>query len=305
MLTGATGFVGGHVVEYLFRQNEISRAMFRAGSHLKILDLNGVQCVEAGLLDHHSLHEALEGVDTVYSMASPMPGEDEDFERVNGEGTSNLLEVAREARVKTIVFLSTLDVFGFGAGTVDAQTPTRPSDPYQSSKVSAEKVLLDFAGKNPAPRMVVIRAARAIGSRDSTLAAPLLRSISNGKVVLPRSSEMSFTHPKDIAQAMYKAATNEALHGGVYLIKSFDSSPERLAKGLAKAVGIPAAVARAGILSRPDLPKYTAKQLEASMRLAPQTSWKTIEYSPEYDLEKTCEEIAVWYKKEPWVTEQA
>ncbi|HME18482.1 MAG TPA: SDR family oxidoreductase, partial [Nitrososphaerales archaeon] len=216
-----------------------------------------------------------------------------------------LLEVAREAGVKTIVYLSTLDVFGFGAGTVNAQTPIRASDPYQSSKVSAEKVLLDFAGKNAVPRVVVIRAARAIGSRDSTLAVPLLRMITSHRVVLPRSSEMSFTHPKDIAQAMYRAAANEALPGGVYLIKSFDSSPEDLAKELAKAVGIPAAVRRAGFLSRPELPRYTARQLEASLRLAPQANWKTVEYSPEYDLEKTCAEIASWYKKEPWVTEQA
>jgi nucleoside-diphosphate-sugar epimerase len=296
--------VGGHVVEYLFRQNEISKATFRAGSHLKILDLNGVQCMEADLLDHHSLHEAFEGVDTVYGMASPMPGEDGDFERVNAEGTSNLLEVAKESGVKTIVYLSTLDVFGFGAGLVDSQTPAGPSDPYQSSKVSAEKVLLDYARKNPAPRVVVIRAARAVGPRDSTLSAPLLRMISGHRVVLPRSSEMSFTHPKDIAQAMYKAATNEALPGGVFMVKSFDSSPGALAEGLAKAVGIPAAVARAGVFSRAELPKYTIKQLEASTRLAPQAGWKTLGYSPEYDLEKTCEDIAVWHRKEPWVTEE-
>ena len=63
LLLGATGFMGGHLVEYLFKQGEISRGTFRAGSHLKILDSSGVQGVEADLLDHHSLHEALEGVE--------------------------------------------------------------------------------------------------------------------------------------------------------------------------------------------------------------------------------------------------
>ena len=293
------------MVEYLFGQNEISKATFRPGSHLKILDLNGVQCVEADLLDRHSLHEAVEGTDTVYSMASPMPGEDEDFERVSSGGTANLLEAARESGIKTIVHLSTLDVCGFRSGAIDVGTPSRPEDSYQRSKASAEGVLLEFARKNAEPRIVIVRAARALGPRDWTLTVPLLRMISNHSVTLPRGSEMSFTHPKDIAQAMYRAATNRALPGGVFLVKSFDTTPMNLAKELARSVGTPASVSSAGLLSKPDLPKYTARQLAASLRLAPQATWKALEYSPEYDLEKTCGEIADWFKREPWVAERA
>lgn len=304
LLTGATGFVGGHVVEYLFRQNEISKAVFRPGSHLKILDLNGVQCVEADLLDHHSLHEAVEGTDTIYSMASPMPGADEDFQRVNTAGTSNLLEAARESGVKTIVHLSTLDVYGFGAGTVDSQSALKPEGQYQSSKAAAEEMLLEFARNNPGSRVVIIRAARAVGSRDHTLAVPLIRMIIAGRVVLPKGGEMSFSHPSDIAQAMYKAATNPNLPGGVYLVKSFDSSAEVLSAALAGSLGKPVKVSRAGVFSRSDLPPYTAGQVGASLRVAPQVSWKAMGYSPEFDLSRACDEIAGWYKKEPWVAEQ-
>ncbi|HKT21556.1 MAG TPA: hypothetical protein VJR06_02890, partial [Nitrososphaerales archaeon] len=60
-------------MEYLFQQGEISKGVFRMGSHLKIMDTNGVQGLEADLTDHHSLHEAMEGVDVVYNLASPMP----------------------------------------------------------------------------------------------------------------------------------------------------------------------------------------------------------------------------------------
>ena len=56
LLVGGTGFVGGHVVEYLFQQGEISRGIFRKGSHLKIMDTNGFLGLVADLLDHHSLH---------------------------------------------------------------------------------------------------------------------------------------------------------------------------------------------------------------------------------------------------------
>jgi UDP-glucose 4-epimerase len=305
LLTGATGFVGGHVVEYLFAQNEISKATFRSGSHLKILDANGVQCVEADLLDHASLHEAVEGVDTIYSMASPMPGEDDDFERVNGAGVSNLLEAAREAGVKAIVHLSTLDVYGFSAKAVDAQTPVGPRGPYQVSKLSAERLMLDYARKNPGVRVVVVRAARAVGPRDLTLCAPVLRMLSRGKVVLPKGAEMSFTHPKDIAQAMYRAATAQSVAGATFLAKSFDARAADLASALAEATGARASVGTAGMLAKADLPRYTADQLGASLRLADQANWESVGYRPEFTLERTCEEVASWAKKEPWVAEQA
>ncbi len=303
LLTGATGFVGGHVVEYLFQQSEISKATFRSGAHLKILDLNGVQVIEADLLDHHSLHEAAEGTDTIYNMASPMPGSDTGFGSVNAEGPRSLIEVAQEMGVKTIVHLSTLDVHGFGRSSVDERSPLKPGDEYQASKASAEGVFLEFAKRNPLPRVIVVRAARAVGSRDESLVVPLLRMVKRGKVVVPKGGEMSFSHPKDIAQAMYKAATNTAVPSGVYLVKSFDATAESLARQLATAVGAPAEVRTSGMFSKADLPRYTEQQLAASLKLSPQASWSQMGFAPEYDLRKTCEEVALWYAKEPWVTE--
>src|SRR5207245_11575530 len=95
LLLGATGFMGGRLVEYLFKQGEISKGTFRAGSHLKIMDSSGVQGVEADLLDHHSLHEALERTDTVYSLASPMPDTGaKGYEALNEERHRHLIDAA-------------------------------------------------------------------------------------------------------------------------------------------------------------------------------------------------------------------
>ena len=177
LLVGSTGFIGGHVVEYLFQQGEISKGVFRKGSHLKIMDMNGVMSLEVDLMDHHSLHEAVEGCDTVYSMASPMPFGETGFEETNTKGLSNLLDAAQEAKVKAIVHLSTLEVYGFRAGTVDDATTPSPAPGYQRSKLESERLVLEFGRKNGSTKAVVIRAARAVGSRDPTLAGPLLRMI--------------------------------------------------------------------------------------------------------------------------------
>ncbi len=305
LLVGATGFVGGHVVEYLFQQGEISKGTFRKGSHLKIMDASGVQGMEADLLDHHSLHEAMEGADTIYNLASPMPDSDADFLKVNTEGVLNLLEVATELGVKTFVHLSTLDVYGFGNREVSDATPLAPSNEYQKAKSEAERLLKESSKRSPLPRIVVIRAARAVGSRDESLTIPLLRMIESGKVLLPSSGVMSFSHPQDIAQAMYKAATGLAPTGSTYLVKSFDSTPDDLTRELVSKLGVSADVRREGLLGRSSLPRYTSEQLKAAVRIADQQKWKELGYGPLFTLQTTCDEIAKWYGKEPWATEEA
>jgi len=305
LLVGATGFVGGHLVEYLFQQGEISKGVFRKGSHLKIMDTNGVQGVEADLSDHHSLHEAIEGVDVVYNLASPMPDPDGRFPPAGTDGLLNLLEVASEAKAKRFVHLSTLDVYGFRAKYVSPDAPFRPANEYQRSKAEAERLLQEFSKRNPQPRVAIIRSAKAIGSRDESLVVPFLRMINAGRLVVPAGGLMSYSHPRDIAQAMYRSAQGETPTGNCYLVKSFDATPEELARGLASAVGRTVEFKRQGLFSGSPLPRYTSEQLKASIRIDPQLNWKELGYAPQYDETSTCEEIANWYRKEPWVAETA
>ena len=303
LLVGATGFVGGHVVEYLFQQGEISKGVFRKGSHLKIMDANGVQGIEADLLDHHTLHEAMEGVEIVYNLASPMPDSDEDFLKVNTEGLLNLLEVATESKAKAFVHLSTLDVFGFDQKGITPTTKFSPSNDYQKSKAEAERILEEYSRRSAEPKVTVIRSAKAVGSRDESLVVPILRMVEMGKVVLPAGGPMSFVHPRDIAQAMYKAALGQIPTGSKFNLKSFDSTSEELARGIAASLGKIAEVRRQGRLSGSSLPKYTAEQIKGSIRIDEQPNWKELGYIPAYDLKGTCEEIAAWYRKSPWVIE--
>ena len=293
------------MVEYLFQQGEISKGTFRKGSHLKIMDTSGVQGIEANLLDHHSLHEAMEGVDAIYNLASPMPGEDSDFIKVNTEGVLNLLEVATEMGVKSFIQLSTLDVCGFSRRDVSDASAPDPSGEYQNAKAEAERLLKESSKRSPLPRIVIIRAARAVGSRDGSFTIPLLRMIRAGKVVLPSSGSMSFTHPLDIAQAMYKAATGRVPSGSTFLVKSFDASPDELARGLVASLGARVEVRRDGLFSKSCLPPYTTSQLKAALRINSQPRWTELGYKPEFDPQATCEEVAKWYRKEPWATETA
>ena len=305
LLVGATGFIGGHLVEYLFQQGEISKATFRKGSHLKILDSNGVYFFFYLFGDHIDLHEAMEGVDAVYNLASPMPGSDTGFVPPNTEGLLNLLEVAVESKVGVFVHLSTLDVHGFRSRHASPEDPFNPSGEYQKAKAESERILQEFSKRSALPRVVIIRSARAVGSRDETLVVPLLRMIEARRVVLPEGGPLSFSHPKDVAQAMYKAATGQSTSGSVFLVKSYDATPRELGTGLASAIGKEVEVRRQGLLSSSALPKYTAEQLRASIRIDEQPNWKELGYAPAHTLEGTCEEVARWYRQEPWIVGSA
>ncbi len=116
---------------------------------------------------------------------------------------------------------------------------------------------------------------------------------------------MSYSHPKDVAQAMYHAATGKAPSGGPYLLKSFDATPEDLGRSLAASTGREVEVRGEGLFTSSLLPGYTSEQLRAALTIDEQPEWKELGYSPAYSLKSTCEEIASWYKKEPWVVESA
>ena len=152
-------------------------------------------------------------------------------------------------------------------------------------------------------RVKLLRAARSTGPRDTTLALPLLRMAEAGSVVVPSGgSPMSFTHPRDVAKALFRVATaGEA--GKVYQVKSFDCTPEDLARAVVEAAGKRAQVKREGLLSKGALPPYASSQLRAGTFLESQDSWGALGYAPDYDLKRTSREIAEWAAKEPWLTE--
>jgi UDP-glucose 4-epimerase len=306
LIVGGTGFIGGYLAEYLLEQGEISKAIFRKGSYLRILDQCGVQNYEGDLLDTSTLHGPLEGVDVVYNLVSPTPrNSDEDFVRVNTEGVRNLLREAKEHEVKVYVHLSTLDVYGFATTSIDENTTPKPTHPYQRAKLEADKIVLEFGENNPEIRVKIVRAARAVGPGDATLTLPILRMAVRKKVVIPSSNgKISFTHPKDIAQALYKVASVN-VNKDIFLVKSFDAGITEFADNISKSCGMNAMIRKQGILSgKTFLPSYTIDQIRGRLLLKEQSSWEEIGFAPSYDLKRIGSEVAEWYKKEPWITEE-
>lgn len=154
-LTGATGFVGGHVARELASRGARLRLLVRPGSNLSNLEglSASADTVTGDLLQPESLRSAIRGCDAVLHVAADYrlwvrdPGT---MYRSNVEGTRALLHIAREEQVPRFVYTSSVATMGFRSdGTiVDEATPVSLDDMvghYKRSKFMAEQVAIEAA----------------------------------------------------------------------------------------------------------------------------------------------------------------
>jgi len=131
LVTGASGFVGCHVVLKLLSRGEPVRVLKRAASPMKNLEGLEVETLTGDLTDPASLREAVSGCRWLYHVAadyrlwSPDPAS---LYKSNVEGTRNLLEAARAAGVERTVYTSSVGALGIpktGSGIGEENTPVR------------------------------------------------------------------------------------------------------------------------------------------------------------------------------------
>jgi dihydroflavonol-4-reductase len=111
LVTGATGHIGNVLIRKLLDQGEKVRALIWRGEDTTPLKGLDVEQVVGDILDPASLEPAMHGVETVYHLAgiiSIMPGRNPLVWRVNVEGTRNVLEAARHARIRRLVYTSSI-----------------------------------------------------------------------------------------------------------------------------------------------------------------------------------------------------
>jgi NADH dehydrogenase len=129
LVTGGTGFVGGHVVKALRDQDRPVRCLVRRpgkATHLKNL---GCELAEGDVTDAASLRGAVDGVDVVVHLVAIRQGKPEQFQAVMVEGTRNLLRASNEVGASRFVHMSAL-------GTSEE---TKDLVPYYGAKWEMEK----------------------------------------------------------------------------------------------------------------------------------------------------------------------
>ena len=171
-VTGATGFVGSHVAELLLQQGAELRLLVRRGSRTDNIDSLRADRVEGHLGDFAALARGMSGCDAVFHVAADyrlwVRNPDEMY-RANVDGTLSVIDAARQAGVKRVIYTSSVATMGFlsDGSVVDESTPVDLSHMighYKRSKFMAEQAVL-AAGRAGAP-VVVVNPTTPIGERD-------------------------------------------------------------------------------------------------------------------------------------------
>src|SRR3990172_3129349 len=151
LVTGATGFIGGHIVDGLLAAGHEVRGLASSAQKATRLEQLGVEVVVGDVTDIDSLSAAARGVDTVFHAAAKVTdwGPWPEFEAVTVRGTENALQAAVDAGVRRFLHVSTVGVYDDraivqGAGRITEDTPLVDRAGgfwgfYAKSKMLAEK----------------------------------------------------------------------------------------------------------------------------------------------------------------------
>jgi len=154
LVTGAAGFIGSHLVDALLARGERVRGLdnFATGCQQNLAAvLDRIQFTEASLLDRDALAEAVDGVDVIFHQAAlpSVPRSVKDprsAHQANINGTFELLEAARAAGVKRVIYAASSSAYGNQPGfpRVETMTPM-PIAPYPVQKLTGELYMKSYA----------------------------------------------------------------------------------------------------------------------------------------------------------------
>ena len=154
LITGGAGFIGSHLVEELLRRGESVRVIdnFATGKRENLQPFfDRIELIEGDIRSYHIVREAVDGVDIILHQAAlpSVPRSVRDpitSNEVNTVGTLNMLQAAKDARVRRVVYASSSSVYGDNPELPkhEGMTP-RPLSPYAVSKLAGENYCRVFS----------------------------------------------------------------------------------------------------------------------------------------------------------------
>lgn len=227
LVTGASGFLGGHIVDECVRAGDSVRALVRPGSdRAHLLTVPGVEIVTGDLADEASLRSAVVGVDVVYHSAARVLdyGSRRQFWETNVAGTERLLRAARAAGAGRFVYVSSPSAVMTGEDQYDIDEsqpyPDRYLNLYAETKAAAERSVL--AADATGFTTCALRPRGVWGPRDwhgfmprilGRMLAGRMPDLSGGRRVLS-----SLCYCTNAARACLLAARSDRVGGRAYFV---------------------------------------------------------------------------------------
>ncbi|NIQ40365.1 MAG: NAD-dependent epimerase/dehydratase family protein [Proteobacteria bacterium] len=323
LVTGATGFIGSHLVEALVAEgNEVRCLVRNESSHRWIQGLN-VEIVQGDCQDFRSLTSAVNGVEQVYHVAGITKATDHHaFYQVNAEGTENLVRACAERNpgLKRFVYLSSQAAVGpcKGDGLSTETDPCLPVSHYGWSKRRGEEAVLKF---RDLLNVVILRACAVYGPRDQDF-LPFFRSIGMGvQIGLWRMEHrLSLCYVNDLVSAFIVAGRKDLPSGEIFFVSDGNTYAwHDLGSAIEEALGVrairvkvPVSVFRWSaeiadwISRRSGRPRVFGKERYQEMV---QPNWccdsskamSELDLSAAFDLKRGIASTVEWYRAEGWL----
>ncbi len=244
LVTGATGFTGGHLARALAAGGHHVRALVRDRSRAGDLSALGVELVAGDLRDPATLASAVAGVEVVYHIAAiyRQAGLSRDtYQAVNATAVRQIIEAASAAGVRRVVHCSTVGVHGdvkHPPGDEDA--PLDPGDVYQVTKLEGERLAREAADRLGID-VTIVRPTGIYGPDDRRL-LKLFRGVARRRFPILGSGEIYYhlTYIDDLVEGFRLCGEHPAAANRTYILAGAEvTTLNELVAVIADVAGVP------------------------------------------------------------------
>lgn len=222
LVTGATGFIGSHLVQRLIQDGYAVRALARQSSDTVGLESLGVEVVRGDLLDPALMEKAARGCEQLYHLAVPRARTSlpkRTYHEVNIAGARNVARAAQMAGIQRLVFAGSAVASRTNSpALIDESSSYDPDSAYRETKLAGEQELLSLHTSASLP-IVVARLPRVLGPRCmawvglfQAIAARRFRLIGSG------TNWIHVGPVPDIVDGLRRCAETAAIEGECYVL---------------------------------------------------------------------------------------
>jgi nucleoside-diphosphate-sugar epimerase len=218
LVTGATGFTGGHLARFLAHRGDDVRVLVRDPSSASSLGVSGFDVVQGDLTDRAAVTRAVQGVEVVYNIAALYRTAGLPYSQYHAVNAA-AVGIAGDAGVRRLVHCSTVGVHGDVEHPPAAEdAPLRPGDPYQRTKLEGEGI-----GRAAAERsgieLVIVRPSGIYGPGDRRL-FKLFGAVARRRFVMLGNGRIFYhlTYVDDLCEGFRLCATVQAAAGRTYIL---------------------------------------------------------------------------------------
>lgn len=308
LITGADGFIGSHLTELLIKSGYKVRAFvyynsFNSNGWLDTLTVetkSKIEIFSGDIRDPNGVRDAMIGIDIIFHLAAliaiPFSYHSPDsYIDTNVKGTLNILQAARDSKVKRILITSTSEVYGTAQFVpITELHPKQPQSPYSASKIGADAIADSFYRSFDLP-ITIVRPFNTYGPRQSARAVipTIISQLLNGAEEI-KLGDISPTRDllfvKDTVSGFLNIAECDELIGHeVNIATQSEITIGDLAQNLIKNINPNAKIITDSVRLRPEKSEVF-RLFGSNEKLKSYTDWEQ-----EYSLEKGLKETIDWF----------